>query len=289
MSRKRTKKEKIAYQKRMQERIQNAELINQLELERQNKLDEQAKLDTKLKESKKIKNVKIFKSLFKLTYPYIITMVGVQIPVYLCQGGLPFRIDTYNCYKVKTLEATYDGDVNYEEEYKTNFWWEDNVYPNEFKITTPWELCEDGTKIRFIREYEIKYSDEIADAILERNYASLENLISPCSNEIVEKTNDQNISDDTYHFEGVLGTIETDSSIKIPESEETNDIITKVELIFFLLISSLILKYRRFRFIKHLKSVNAEYSLEEKAYKIHSKEVEIKINEIDEKILSLRK
>lgn len=285
MARRRTKKEKIAYQKR----IQDKEEIQKLENEKQEYINKQDELDLELKKNRKVRNVKIFKSLFKLSYPYVIAMVGVQLPIFLFQGGLPFKIDSHNCYKAKTLETTYDGHVSYLEEYVTNLWWEDNTYPNELKVTTPWELCEDGTKKRFIREYDITYSDEIADAILDGNYTSLEDLLGTCSSEISETTNDENISDNSYHFEGTLGTLDLDSSYKVPESKETNDIITSIEVSLFTLISILILKWRKFRLTKYVKEVNGEYNKQKMNYKVHKEEIDRKINEIDKKILSIKK
>lgn len=284
MARRRTRKQKIALQARTQRR----ELIEKLENEKLELIKKQDELAKEHKKAIRIKNLKIFKSLFKLSYPYVLAMVGVQIPVFVFQGGLPFKIDSYSYKKEYTLETTYDGEVTYQEEYIPGFWWKDTSHPNELKITTPWELCEDGTKKRIIREYNITYSDEIVDTILARDYDTLESLIVSCSSEIVETTNDPNIQDEEYHLEGKLGIVDLNSSIKVNESKRANEIITKSEIGIFILMSILILKYRKFRFIKNAKELKRACNEKVRSLNIESEDLTRKKEEIAQKILSIK-
>ena len=192
------------------------------------------------------------------------------------------------CYKEKTLETTYDGEINYQENYVTNYWWNDNIYPNELKVVTPWVEYPDGMKRRFVREYEVTYSDELIDAILESDYETFERIIGTCSNEVIETITDINMKENCYHLEGELGTIDLDSSIRVPESKSMNALITNVEISFFISISILILKWRKFRLIKYVKEVNNYYNTQKSEYIVRKDEISRKIDIIDQKILSIK-
>lgn len=285
MASRKTRRQKIA----LQERNQRKEEIEKLENEKNDILKKQEEIHTKYQSAKKVMNLRLFKSFFKLIYPYCLLSLGVQIPVLFFHGGFPFVIDNHTYYKEKSLNINSEGEVNYQENYVTNYWMDDNFFPNKLTITSPWTENEDGQKSRTIREYKITYSDEIADAILAKNYESLELMLNDCSSEIFETTNNTYFVDNDYHVEGELGTIDKSFSIKVPETTNDNVFVTNFEIVLYILISIIILKCRKFRFTKVLKDIKNSYNDNKEDYKITIDDLNRKIDDIDQKILTIKR
>lgn len=285
MTRRRTKKQKIASQKRNQ----NKELISKLEAEKQEILKKQDNLLTKYKDEKGVKNRKIFKSTYKLIYPYLLLTIGVQIPILFIHGGFPFVIDSHKCYKKKSLEINYEGEMEYQEGYVTNYWYDNNTFPNTLRVTTPWIEYIDGGKCRTIREYKITYSDELADAILSSDYEAIGPMLDDCTREILETSNDPFLNDHEYHLEGKLGTLDMEYSIKVPETKSDNDITTGFEVGLYVFVSLLILRYRKFRYMKTLKTIKQEKKEKKEDYEIAKANLNRQIEAIDQKILTIKK
>lgn len=288
MARRRTKNQKIDMQRRKEEKNQRQKLIDNLQKEKEDLLKKLEEEKSEYRKTRNVRNLNIFKSTFKLLYPYCLLGIVIPIPVVISHGGFPFVIDSTKYYLEKTLDANYEGEIYYQEDYVPDFWDDKHSFPNKLTIISPWTGNRDGTKSRIIREYDVTYSDELVDTILASDYEKMEDALGNFSSEIMETTNDEVMTNNTYHLEGSLGTIDYDSCIEVPETEEDNNLLTKLEIAIFIFFSIIILKNRKFRYIKTIKEINNDYNSKKTDYNIQNKNISMKINNIDQKILAIK-
>ena len=259
MSKRKTRKEKIKSQERLE--------FNRIEIK---KLEEDLIIiEHKINdyENKKIKNaclknLKIFGSVCNFMMPFVI-ISGITVSgVNYCGFGFPFIKDDIKKLKKYTLDYETNGNIESEERYLMN-----NIFDspaisyNELTIYSPWTLTEDNLYERTIKSFDVDYdtsSVSLYNAILNEDIERIEKIFPNYTLE-TETTNQISSINDDYIIDAHLDFLDSKDILTYKENSSTNIFVTFLELLICLGIPSFISYRRSFSLVDSIKNINKKY------------------------------
>ena len=259
MSKRKTRKEKIKSQERLE--------FNRIEIK---KLEEDLIIiEHKINdyENKKIKNaclknLKIFGSVCNFMMPFVI-ISGITVSgVNYCGFGFPFIKDDIKKLKKYTLDYETNGNIESEERYLMN-----NIFDspaisyNELTIYSPWTLTEDNLYERTIKTFDINSntsSVSLYNAILNKDVERIEEIFPNYTLE-TETTNQISSINDDYIIDAHLDFLDSKDILTYKENSSTNIFVTFLELLICLRIPSFISYRRSFSLVDSIKNINKKY------------------------------
>ncbi len=258
MSKRKTRKEKIKSQQRLE--------FNRIEIKR---LEEDLIIiEHKINdyENKKIKNaclknLKIFGSVCNFIMPFVITS-GITVSGLNFLGfGLPFIKDNIRKEKRYTLDYETNGNIESEEHYSMNNIFGPTLSDNELTIYSPWTLTEDNLYERTIKTFDINYntsSVSLYNAILNKDIERIEEIYPNYTLE-TETTNQISSINDDYIIDAYLDFLDSNDILTYKENSSANNFVTFFELLVCLGIPSFISYRRSFSLIDSIKNINKKY------------------------------
>ena len=259
MSKRKTRKEKIKSQQRLE--------FNRIEIKR---LEEDLIIiEHKISdyENKKIKNaclknLKIFGSVCNFIMPFVITS-GITVSGLNFFGfGLPFIKDDIRKEKRYTLDYETNGNIESEEHYSMNNIFDSPVLSdNELTIYSPWTLTEDNLYERTIKTFDINSntsSVSLYNAILNKDVERIEEIFPNYTLE-TETTNQISSINDDYIIDAHLDFLDSKDILTYKENSSTNNHVTFLELLICLGIPSFISYRRSFSLVDSIKNINKKY------------------------------
>lgn len=259
MSKRKTRKEKIKSQERLE--------FNRIEIKR---LEEDLIIiEHKISdyENKKIKNaclknLKIFGSICNFIMPFVITS-GITVSGLNFFGfGLPFIKDDIRKEKRYTLNYETNGNIESEEHYSMNNIFDSPVLSdNELTIYSPWTLTEDNLYERTIKTFDINSntsSVSLYNAILNKDVERIEEIFPNYTLE-TETTNQISSINDDYIIDAHLDFLDSKDILTYKENSSTNNHVTFLELLICLGIPSFISYRRSFSLVDSIKNINKKY------------------------------
>ena len=256
MSKRKTRKEKIKSQQRLE--------FNRIEIKR---LEEDLIIiEHKINdyENKKIKNaclknLKIFGSVCNFIMPFVITS-GITVSGL---NFLGFGLIKDNIRKEKryTLDYETNGNIESEEHYSMNNIFGPTLSDNELTIYSPWTLTEDNLYERTIKTFDINYntsSVSLYNAILNEDIERIEEIYPNYTLE-TETTNQISSINDDYIIDAYLDFLDSNDILTYKENSSANNFVTFFELLVCLGIPSFISYRRSFSLIDSIKNINKKY------------------------------
>lgn len=253
MSKRRTKKKKIAAQRRANARRQEIKKLEELKTTLEAKLEEQEK--EKFKQFH-IRNLKIVGNTCNFFIPFVLS-AGVTVGIFkLFGGGVPFYLDNITKYKVYTLDFDTNAYVKKEDEYIVL----DELESNSLVVYSPWE-GQDSQYIRFKREYMIGTLEtlDLYNAVLNGDYSYIEQNVTDYKEEIQtsNKINEEEQND--YIINASLNILDKGDTLLFSETDLRNIVITIIEVVLGIGIGGLIAWKRDFDYIFEVQKVNSNY------------------------------
>ena len=255
MSKRKTRKEKIKSQERLE--------FNRIEIK---KLEEDLIIiEHKINdyENKKIKNsclknLKIFGSVCNFMMPFVI-ISGITVSGVNYLGfGLPFIKDDIRKEKRYTLDYETNGNIESEEHYIFD---SPVLSDNELTIYSPWTLTEDNLYERTIKNFDVDYdtsSVSLYNAILNEDIERIEEIYPNYTLE-TETTNQISSINDDYIIDAHLDFLDSKDILTYKENSSTNIFVTFLELLICLGIPSFISYHRSFSLVDSIKNINKKY------------------------------
>ena len=255
MSKRKTRKEKIKSQERLE--------FNRIEIK---KLEEDLIIiEHKINdyENKKIKNackknLKIFGSVCNFMMPFVI-ISGITVSGLNYLGfGLPFIKDDIRKEKRYTLDYETNGNIESEEHYIFD---SPVLSDNELTIYSPWTLTEDNLYERTIKNFDVDYdtsSVSLYNAILNEDIERIEEIYPNYTLE-TETTNQISSINDDYIIDAHLDFLDSKDILTYKENSSTNIFVTFLELLICLGIPSFISYHRSFSLVDSIKNINKKY------------------------------
>ena len=252
MSKRKTRKEKIKSQERLE--------FNRIEIK---KLEEDLIIiEHKINdyENKKIKNaclknLKIFGSVCNFMMPFVI-ISGITVSGVNYLGfGLPFIKDDIRKEKRYTLDYETNGNIESEEHYIFD---SPVLSDNELTIYSPWTLTEDNLYERTIKNFDVDYdtsSVSLYNAILNEDIERIEEIYPNYTLE-TETTNQISSINDDYIIDAHLDFLDSKDILTYKENSSTNIFVTFLELLICLKIPSFISYHRSFSLVDSIKNIN---------------------------------
>lgn len=193
---------------------------------------------------KKKGRLKLFKSIGKITLPYVITTTATVVTVKLFGGGLPFVRDDITKYKYYTLKGSNSSIVDIHESYQDS---NDSQRKYDNTITTYSTWQNDNNKYyRIIRKYTF---DNISDKkILDAFYNSDDEYFQSVCDEFTKEEEYSSKVPDLYKkpiTEGEIAFWDKDDGIVNKESNKRNFFITFSELSVSFISGLLITKIKK--------------------------------------------
>lgn len=275
MSKKKTRKAKHKAKVRELEELK----LKALELE--SKIIEQKKENFK---QLNIRNLKGLANTCNFLAPFVIS-AGLTVGGFnLFGGGLPFKLDKITKYKVYNMDYQTDGDIEIDEKYQTNRWFDSSLPSNTLIVHTPWEK-QDEKYVRFKREYNITNLTtlNLFNAVLNEDSSYILQNLEDYKEEkqVVNELNPK--EDNDYIIEASLHMLDEKDILKYNETDLKNIVISIVELILGLGIGGAFAYFRKFNYLHELKEANRVYSYNISIIKTMKQE----LKDINQKILSL--
>lgn len=279
MSSKKTRKEKIKYQKALKEREKELKKLRQEALELEYNIKYQKKANIK---NFHIKNLKIFGSVCNFVAPFAYVSILTVGTVCLCKGGLPIVIDDITKCKRYSLVYQTDELVDIKEQYETNYF--SNNLSNELKIYSPWKKTDDDNYSRVIQTYELEElsDDSLYNAVLQQDISYIEENFTDFKEE-TEITNMKQEISNQYIIEANLNFFDTSDTLIMEESDLKNMLVSFGELVFSLGLGALFAALRKFKLKSSITLIKKEYKI------ISTKPLEDDLQKTQDKILALTK
>lgn len=282
MSKRKTRKEKIAAQRRAIARKEKIKKLEELKADLEKELREQKKEKF---EQFNIRNLKFLGHTCNFLAPFVLS-AGITVGVFrLFGGGFPFHTDDITKYRLYNLDFDTKGYVTMDDEYRI-FGILDELKSNSLVVYSPWE-GQDGQYIRFKREYKIGTLDtlDLYNAVLNEDYSYIEQNVTDYKEEIQTSNRINEDEPNDYIIQASLHMLDKEDTLIFSETDLNNIVITIIEVVLGLGVGSLIAWKRDFEYIWEMQHVNRDYNCTIKSLN-STKE---KLEDTNQKILSLTK